>query len=387
MLPHVLAESESSSDYFADLQNDQRWRDLASKTTDEVLPGEKVVGAFAYLKRKWHAGLDSTDSENNSLPDFIDSLKRHPEWNPVVQRTTWPYGDRNVVNAAFQFAQKQASHSGTRPDSTPQELVSLSESDSPQINDTDSSGSPYNPSNCTRAQNANRNADDLQSEHAPLSEAMQEDAEGRELGMSVSNARNRPLTSVDMVQRSDLLLADPVIWGIAVQDIASLKHGQWINHSVLNFYVLLRWTSLRHISQTYFVDMVFTHENASMSVDEHHISLFRKRYQTVRLPSRRVVFICFHSNHYFVSLFDYDFRAAWILGANIARSGCYELPDVQWNEWGGDRMWIYLSTLFGWCDILAQPARVIGIDWKQVCSLNCVIDIMPMFTRRAIEWV
>jgi hypothetical protein len=169
------------------------------------------------------------------------------------------------------------------------------------------------------------------------------------------------------------VLANPVIWGLAVQDISSLKHGQWIDHTVVNFFVLLRWSNLRHISQTYFVDMVFTHENATLTVDEHHISLFRKRYQTVRLSSRRVAFICFHSNHYFVGLFDYDFRTAWLLGADIARSGCYERPDVRWDEWGGDRMWSYLSTLFGWGDVLDQPARVIEIDWKQVRRLNSIV--------------
>ena len=141
----------------------------------------------------------------------------------------------------------------------------------------------------------------------------------------------------------------------------------------MNFYVLLQWSNLRHISQTYFVDMVFMHENASMSVDEHHISLFSKRYQTVRLSSRRVAFICFHSNHYLVGLFDYDFRTAWLLGVNIARSGCFELPDVRWDQWGGDCMWRYLSTLFGWVDVLDQPARVIGIDWKQVWCLNFIL--------------
>jgi hypothetical protein len=169
---------------------------------------------------------------------------------------------------------------------------------------------------------------------------------------------------------ADRVLAHPAIWGLAVQDIASLNHGQWIDHSVINFFLLLRWYDLRHTSQTYFVDMVFTYENIGMEVDGHRISLFRSRYPSLRLPSQRVIFVAFHNNHYFVALFDYNVQIAWLLGANITRRGCFEGPEVLWEEWNGHRMWPYISTLFGWHVAAEQPSRVIGIDWKQVRHLE-----------------
>ena len=190
MPPHFHDESDTSSDYFADLRKDQRWRDLVTRTTEAALPEKQVAEAFAYLKTKWRSGLESTDSGNSS-PDLIDSLKHHPGWRDVVGSALSPRGNSNTVKTAFLLLQEQGGHNHTRRDRTPPELASHSEADSLQTKATDSSASPYMPSNCGRAHNTNHNDEDLHTESPdPSGNASLnlEDAEGHELGSNASNA-------------------------------------------------------------------------------------------------------------------------------------------------------------------------------------------------------
>jgi hypothetical protein len=196
MAPHFSEESDTSSDYLAHLRKDRRWRDLVTRTTEPALPERQVAEAFAYLKNKCRPGLESTDSGKSS-PDILDSLKHHPGWGPVVGRSLSQCWNGNTVTTAFRLLQEQGCHSGTRHESTPPDVVAHSEGDSSQTKATDSSSSPYLPSDGIRAHNSNLNDEDLHTEspdlsgHAPFNEAVLEDAEGHELGINASHAMKR----------------------------------------------------------------------------------------------------------------------------------------------------------------------------------------------------
>jgi hypothetical protein len=157
-----------------------------------------------------------------------------------------------------------------------------------------------------------------------------------------------------------------MVWGYAVLELKTLRDRAWVVHNVMNFYLLARWSSIRHAAESYFLDMSFTHGRVTTIPDPEELTKFRRLYPSDSHPHQRVVFIALHAQHYFTCIFDYDIHTAWLLGADFKRSGCFEHPDVIWDEWAGSNVWTYISNLFGWNDAMGRPERIIGIDWLQV---------------------
>jgi hypothetical protein len=157
-----------------------------------------------------------------------------------------------------------------------------------------------------------------------------------------------------------------MLWGYAVLELQTLRDRTWVVHNVMNFYLLARWSSICHASESYFVDMSFTHGCVTTTPTANELIQFRRLYPSHGLPHQPIVFISLHGQHYFTCIFDYDVQIAWLLGANFKRSGCFEQADVIWDEWNGGKVWKYIANLFGWSNVIDEPERVIGIDWLQV---------------------
>jgi hypothetical protein len=162
------------------------------------------------------------------------------------------------------------------------------------------------------------------------------------------------------------MLANPLIWGSAILDLSCLRDRVWLTHNAMNFYLLARWSIIRHTSESYFISMSFTHQRVTPDPTSEEATFFRRLYPAPDIPPRRVVFIGHCAEHYFACVFDYEFQTAWLLGSNFKRTGSFQQGDVIWDEWNGGIVWKYIANLFGWRNVINRPERIIGIDWVQV---------------------
>ena len=163
------------------------------------------------------------------------------------------------------------------------------------------------------------------------------------------------------------MLANPLMWGMAVLALDCLRDREWIVHDVMNFYLLARWATIRHTSEAYFIDLLLIHQRLTSTPTAGEIEHFRHVYPTSHLPRKPVVFIVWHHEHYFTCVFDYNLQTAWLLGARRTRRGTFERRDVIWAGWSGDILWNYIAQIFEWHDVADEPNRIMGIDWYQVC--------------------
>lgn len=174
--------------------------------------------------------------------------------------------------------------------------------------------------------------------------------------------RNHPFLCLDCI------LANPAIWGYAVLELSCLRDREWLTQNVIDFYLLARWPTIRHTSESYFLSMSFTHQRATPDPTPEEDVFFRRLYPAPDTNPRRVVFIGHDhdSQHYFACVFDYEFHIAWLLGSNFKRTGCFKQGDVIWDKWNGGIVWRYIAKIFGWRNVMDRPEQIIGIDWVQV---------------------
>ena len=60
------------------------------------------------------------------------------------------------------------------------------------------------------------------------------------------------------IEDSDLVLANPLIWGPPVLEINMLRDKEWIGASIMDFFLLHHWLQVHKDALMYFLDSTFS---------------------------------------------------------------------------------------------------------------------------------
>jgi len=181
------------------------------------------------------------------------------------------------------------------------------------------------------------------------------------------------------MEHSDLILANPLIWGPPILEINTLKDKQWIGASIMDFFLLHHWLQVRDDALMYYLDssISFAGYKEPPTVDE--ISQFRHRYllHSNPRPPQPIVFVALSGDHYFPVVFDYSALTAFVFGFDINKTGVCVGESVQWHNWHGPALWVKFARLYGWPEVDFEDVSLVRIDWLQVCRYLCPLHLDP----------
>jgi hypothetical protein len=161
---------------------------------------------------------------------------------------------------------------------------------------------------------------------------------------------------------------DPDNWDMVNEELQTIKPGEWLGGSIMDFVLLTHWLYTRKQAILYLLNVSMV-TLIKHGLDEELVKICRARLglpQHGQLILKPVVAVIIHENHYFVTIFDYSSNRAHVIGRNITREGFQE--NVVWDDWDGSRIWDCVAELFGWHACPANSVEKTGIDWLQVCS-------------------
>jgi hypothetical protein len=175
----------------------------------------------------------------------------------------------------------------------------------------------------------------------------------------------------------DLILCDPMVWCSPVLEIRTLGCNIWLGGTILHFYTIRHWLNVRKEATMHFVDMSFTTGGIrALPTEEEKATHLKRNGHRLPIPLRPVVFIVFHSNHYFTVVFDYEKLSAYVFGSSITQSGFFP-EQVPWKDWSGPQLWDRVEALLGWDAIQVEEGEdveedkdvtVVARQWLQVCG-------------------
>jgi hypothetical protein len=82
-------------------------------------------------------------------------------------------------------------------------------------------------------------------------------------------------------------------------------------------------------------------------------------------PIIPVGFIVHHAHHFFVVIFDFQRRNAYILGLNISAKTRKVKNSNDWNKWNGPEYWRRIAVLYGWNTGDVTDVCILSTDWLQ----------------------
>ena len=161
-------------------------------------------------------------------------------------------------------------------------------------------------------------------------------------------------------------MAQPILWTSAWHDWETLSLDEWLHATVANFYLLHIWYECIDQRCMRYVDF-FT---ARTDMDDNLMVKRLRRNHCIPedCPIIPVAFIVHHSDHFFAVIFDFQRRAAHVLGRHISEDAM-EVDGVDahaWEDWNGPKLWKNIAHLHGWIalgdntDVLISP-----MNWPQ----------------------
>lgn len=172
-------------------------------------------------------------------------------------------------------------------------------------------------------------------------------------------------------------MANPTLWGSAVQEIFSLNPRQYLEQGVLEFVLRDRWLCIGRTSPVLFVDYgtvyaIGTTYKQIIKIDDEFVKRYRQGIMLPIdgvIPKRPVAMPFWRGSHYFTVVFDYTDATACILGHHII---CNEtVVHKRWEkEWDGSSLWIKIAQLFDWEPPTPDSVTVTNINWPQVSFLK-----------------
>lgn len=175
-------------------------------------------------------------------------------------------------------------------------------------------------------------------------------------------------------------MARPTMWASAYQHLGTLEHESWIDASVLNFHLLAQWYAVQGRTHVRYVDFFAAMPSISSSgihalPDHQEIQLFQQRHLfnfILESPADPIAFVVMHSSHFFVVVFDYALKTAFILGRRISGAGVRDTPTPvydqrldDWNRWNGPFYWDRIAALHGFDAVDHSQTIIEVLNWVQ----------------------
>jgi len=181
---------------------------------------------------------------------------------------------------------------------------------------------------------------------------------------------------------AELYRNDPRIWEALVEEMSSLKDGQWIGAHILDAWVSSTWRATkdgaRFPTRLIRISQLESHINEEPTDAE--ILEFRQQYDDLPREGpcelENVAYIHHTGSHYFVAIFMPRERVVHVLGQYISEAATLFRED--WTTWNGPNIWKAVRTFFGWGEIELQEHCT---NWKQNGS-----DCGPT-SAQVLEWI
>lgn len=187
------------------------------------------------------------------------------------------------------------------------------------------------------------------------------------------------------------MISNPSIWGVAVEEINTLKPKTYVSGSIMNLFLLNEWYRMMEDTYCNFLDLFMM---LSFSYPEpEEILRFRSdsglfSSPQAQPPQKPVVFIICQHQHYFTTCFDYQLNHAWVFGRNINPQTPGVLhTNAGWEEWHGAMYWRKVAALFGWPVSKFNPV-VTTYDFQQVTIIYSPLSDyhVAYFIDLVTEW-
>ncbi|KIJ58749.1 hypothetical protein HYDPIDRAFT_33862 [Hydnomerulius pinastri MD-312] len=187
------------------------------------------------------------------------------------------------------------------------------------------------------------------------------------------------------------VMARPIFWTTAYENLSTLTGNRWIDASVANFYLASIWHEVHGHTAIRFADM-YAVQPAYQRLENNHdqnkqngkevmvISGVKCRVLDVTaselakfmqdhyiplnhdFPLTPVAFVVFRHQHFFVAIFDYERHRAYVLGRQI---NGHNGQDTDWTVWNGPHYWSRVAQLHVWDPGNPEDVQVLTKDWQQ----------------------
>jgi len=129
------------------------------------------------------------------------------------------------------------------------------------------------------------------------------------------------------------------------------------------------WARVHRQASSFVLRMSFAHEirisTESSSLWVSHSRKYLLLPVDEPIDHKPVIVPILNHNHYFLAIFNYLTRRAYVLGQKINEEGF--VPRVDWKSWRGEILWMRIARIFGW-ETQSEGVLVSGVNWKQVCD-------------------
>lgn len=164
-------------------------------------------------------------------------------------------------------------------------------------------------------------------------------------------------------------MLDPMTWLEAFTDLATLKSGQWLSGSVLDYWLQTFWIMLGKPPFRYIPTRYLLPTNTAPNATE--IMHFRRLFDLptqASCPPEPVIGIVNTGqnpnkggNHYCVMMFLPETNIVHVVGRLYTQNSI--IPNSRnWGEWSGDNIWSNIAHLHGWP--VSSPT-VHEVNWLQ----------------------
>jgi hypothetical protein len=181
------------------------------------------------------------------------------------------------------------------------------------------------------------------------------------------------------------VIADPAHWDFIPEEIGTIKPREWLSSSLIDHVLLCDWLQAMDVTPVYWFPIKHSHGTMLLqTLSKEDITLIRS---SLNLPGdgslemKPVVVGVYHSNHYFVAVFDYRTDCLYTLGKSIRKVGY--IITHNWDSWDGRPLWRIVAKIFGWGVADWEPEQQ-ELNWKQVCLYPNIMRKLILMSET--EW-
>lgn len=181
---------------------------------------------------------------------------------------------------------------------------------------------------------------------------------------------------------AELYRNHPRIWEALVEELSSLKHGQWIGAHSLDAWVFSTWEATKDDTRfpTRLIRTSQLESHTSGEPTDAEILEFRQQYDDLPREGpcelEDIAYIHHTGSHYFVVIFMPQERVVHVLGQYINEVAALFRED--WTSWNGPNIWKTVRRYFGWGEIEMQERCT---NWPQNGT-----DCGPT-SAQVLEWI
>lgn len=157
-------------------------------------------------------------------------------------------------------------------------------------------------------------------------------------------------------------------WEGALDDVETLKSGNWMGHSCMNWFILKHWLERKGTANVIYLNHRFVRRMQEQNPleDEECQNILRSLgfHRSEDVPPLPVAMFIHFDQHYFVTVFDYELERINVYGRFGALEG-HSCKMENHDPWHGCMMYRNVGRLFRFREASQEPIWEM-LNWHQV---------------------